>query len=99
MRKLVVVLAAIAAVVVLGCCGAEPSEELQVRWANAACAEHEGVESTDTIELEGHEEVISTSALCQDGSNWIQEYNGADADNEFESPEEVRERQRGEPSE
>jgi hypothetical protein len=49
---------------------------------------------------EGHyAEVESTSVICRDGSSWIQEYHGEDAENEFESPEEVRERQRGEPSE
>lgn len=98
MRKLVALLFIVVAVIVLGC-GVEPSEELQVRWASAACAEHGGVDETKMIAIESEAEVDTTSVICRDGSTWIQKYNGPDAENEFETPLEVRARERGEPVE
>lgn len=91
MKLLVIVAIAIAffvAAVGTNGCGEGPSGDLELRWANAACESHEGIETLNHYDGEG----TPPSVICRDGAGFSQRYNGEDAEHEWESPIEVRER-------
>jgi len=91
LKKLVIVAIAVAffiSAVGAESCGGGPSGDLEVRWANAACAGHGGIEKlTEYDEVEAPANVI-----CRDGAAFSQRYNGEDSANEWETPFEMRNR-------
>lgn len=97
-RFYVIVATLLVAAGILGCCAgyAYPSEDLSVRWSNAVCESHDGLDEWEEIEVDG-EDAGTATAYCADGSAWVQEYNPDDEDSPWESPVEVRSRQEGEP--